>query len=137
MSATPAPKTLGQKVWIAVRFVLFGFIGFWVMLGFSVVFALRVFEHDQHTVSPFLSVPLSFIGALMMLYGVGEWRRWAYLWVFLSIPISLCLLALVPGTGGKELPVVVAAVAAFGSYGIVRAYYARGVRAHTDGDTTA
>src|ERR1043166_5045005 len=130
MSATSAPKTFGQKIWIAARFVLFGFTGFWVMLGFSVAFALRVFEHDQHTVSPFLCVPLSFIGALMMLFGVGEWRQWAYLWVFLSIPISFCLLALIPGTGSKELPVVVAAAAAFGSYGIVRAYYARRVRAH-------
>ena len=127
MSATqPAKKSIGQRVWVAVRFVLFGIGGFWAMLGFTIAFALRLMEHDQHMISPWLSLPLACVGALMMLYGVGEWGRWAYLWVFLSIPISLCLLLLIPGTGSsKELPVIVAAAAAFVSYGAVRAYYGR------------
>jgi len=125
-------KTVRQKVWIAVRFVLFGFVGLWVMLAFTVAFALRVFDYEQHIVSPFLSLPLALVGALMILYGVGEWGRWAYLWVFLAIPISLCLLLLVPGTGNsKELPVVVAAVAAIVSYGAVRAYYALPIQKET------
>ena len=133
MSATSEPRTFGQKIWIAVRFVLFGFLA----SGSCSVSRWHLRSVSLSTVSPFLSVPLSFIGALMMLFGVGEWRRWAYLWVFLSIPISFCLLALIPGTGSKELPVVVAAIAAFGSYGIVRTYYARRVQAHTHEDTTA
>jgi hypothetical protein len=88
-----------------------------------------VFYQDRDSITPFLSLPLVFIGLFMMLYGAGEWRRWAYLWVFLSIPISLCLLHLIPGAGNdKGSPVIVSAVAAFGTYAGVRAYYARRVR---------
>lgn len=35
--------------------------------------------------------PLGILGAVLMLYGVGEWGRWAYLGVFLSIPLSMLL----------------------------------------------
>jgi len=125
-------KTVGQKAWIAARFVLFGFIGFWVMLGFTVEFALRVFEHGSHCISRFLSLPLALVGAVMMLYGVGEWGRWAYLWVFLSIPISLCLLMLEPVAGNsKEFPVIVPALAAFFTYACVKIYYGFGVLEET------
>jgi len=89
--------------------------------------------------SPFLLVPLSLVGAVMMLYGVGEWGRWGYLLVFLSIPVSLSLLFLVPTGGffaafllGKEVGVIVPTVAAVGSYAIVRRYYARGKSRNTD-----
>jgi hypothetical protein len=119
-------SSIGKKVWIGLRFVLFGFIGFWVMLYSSVSLMLRVFERQSEMFSPFLSAPLTVVGALMMLYGVGEWKRWAYVWVFLSIPISLFLLFLIPGTShDKGLPVILAAIAAFGSYAAVRTYYAR------------
>jgi hypothetical protein len=127
--STTSSATIGRKVWIGVRFVLFGFVGFLVMLYSSVSLMLTVFERQSEIFSPFLSAPLTVVGALMMVYGVGEWKRWAYVWVFLSIPISLFLLILIPGAGNdKGLPVVVAAVATFGSYAAVRAYYARRVR---------
>jgi len=50
--------------------------------------------------------------------------RWGYLLVFLSIPVSLSLLFLVP-TGGKDIGVLVPTVAAVASYIVVRRYYAR------------
>src|SRR5437016_260993 len=103
----------GQKVWFAFRFMLFGFVGFWVMLYSTAALMERVFEGNQHFIAPFLSLPLIVIGAVLMLYGVGEWRHWAYLWVFLSIPASLCLMFLIPRTGSKGLPIIVTAVAAF------------------------
>ena len=77
MSLTASPKRFARKAWVAVRFVLFGFFGFLVMLLFSVFFIARVFEHDPHFLSPFLSLPLALLGSVMMLYGVGEWGRWA------------------------------------------------------------
>jgi hypothetical protein len=133
MSADQAsPKTVGQKAWIATRFVLFGFVGFWVMLGFTVAFASRVLGHDPHFISPFLSLPLALAGAVMVLYGVGEWGRWAYLWVFLSMPISLCLLLLVPGAWDSiGLPLIVAALAAFFSNAGVQIYYSGEAREET------
>ena len=128
MSAA-SPKSIGQKVWIALRFVIFGCVGFYVLLFGSVAFIGRVVERTQEFVSPFLSLSLAGLGALMMLYGVGEWGRWAYVLVFLSIPVSLFLLLLIPGSGSsKMLPVIVAAVAAFATHAGVRAYYARSPR---------
>ena len=126
---TTQSSGIRNKVWIGVRFVLFGFVGFWVMLYSSVSLMLTVFERQSEIFSPFLSAPLTVVGALMMVYGVGEWKRWAYVWVFLSIPVSLFLLFLIPGTShDKGLLVIFAAAAAFGSYAVVRTYYARRVR---------
>jgi hypothetical protein len=127
MHATPTPKSIGQGTWVVVRLIVCGCGGLYVMLFNSVAFIARVFGNDSQLISPFLSLPLAFLGAVMMLYGVGEWGHWAYLWIFLSIPISLFLLLVIPGgDSDKGLPVVVAAVA---TYAGVRAHYARGVRA--------
>src|SRR6266516_1235314 len=115
-----------RKALDLARFVLFGVVGFLVLLGSTVEFGSRVFENDPHTTNPFLSLPMVFIGALMMLFGAGQWRRWAYLWVFLSIPISLWFLLLLPASAsGKAVPAIVAGVAAFSAYYRVRAYYQR------------
>jgi lysylphosphatidylglycerol synthetase-like protein (DUF2156 family) len=127
MSTTPT--SIGQMLWIGIRFVLFGLVGFCLMLVSSFSFMVAVFAHRREFISPFLSLPLIVIGALMMLYGVGEWRRWGYLWVFLSIPISLCLLFLIPAAGSdKGLSLIVAAIAAFISYVVARAHYSPRVR---------
>jgi hypothetical protein len=58
-----------------------------------------------------------------MLFGVGEWGRWGYLFVFLSIPVSLLLLFLFPHAG-KDVGVLVPALASIGTYITVRTYYA-------------
>jgi len=95
------------------------------MLYDSVVFIDRVFEHGPESLSPFISLPFALVGAAMMLYGTGEWRRWAYLWVFLSIPISFLVLLIIPGSWPKGSGAIIAGVAAFGTYAGVRSYYAR------------
>jgi len=119
-------SSLWKKVWVAVRFVSFGVFGFVVMFGAGVMLLDRFTSARPQTgeLSPFLLVPLSLIGALMMLFGVGEWGRWGYLLVFLSIPVSLTFLFLVP-TGGKEVGILVPTMAAVASYVVVRRYYAR------------
>ena len=119
-------NSLWKQVWVTVRFVLFGVFGFTVMFGAWVALLDRFtsVRHESGEMSPFLLVPLSLIGAVMMLFGVGEWGRWGYLLVFLSIPMSLSLLFLVP-TAGKEIGVFVPTVAAVASYVVVRRYYAR------------
>jgi hypothetical protein len=123
---------------MGVRFVLFGFVGFGVML-YSAVSLMLPFLTPQHEIfSPYLSAPLTVVGALMIVYGVGEWKRWAYVWVFLSIPISLFLSFSIPGgDNDKGWPVVVAAVAAFSSCAAVRAYYARKARQEEHQDDQA
>jgi hypothetical protein len=95
-------------------------VGAWVALMDRVTSV----RHESGELSPFLLVPLSLIGAVMMLFGVGEWGRWGYLLVFLSMPMSLSLLFLVP-TGGKDVFVLVPTVSAVVSYIVVRRYYSR------------
>lgn len=137
MSTTPS-STIGRKVWIGVRFVLFGFVGFGVMLYSAGSLMLTVLHRQEEIFSPYLSAPLTVVGALMIVYGVGEWKRWAYVWVFLSIPISIFMTSIIPGGDrDKGLPVVVAAIAAFSSSAAVRAYYARKVRHEGDEDDQA
>jgi hypothetical protein len=138
MDVTTPGKSIVRKAWIVVRFVLFGCLGLYVVFVFTVAFVAQVFYQDRDSITPFLSLPLAFVGLFMMLYGVGEWRRWAYLWVFLSMPISLCLFLLIPGAGNdKGSPVIIAAVTAFATYAGVRAYYARRVREKRHDDNRA
>ncbi len=116
---------LVRKLWIATRFIVFGVGGFGLMLGFTFAFSLWVSGHEPNLLSPFLSFPLALAGTLMTLYGTGEWGRWAYLWVFLSIPVSLCLLEVVPDlwSFGKLSPAIIAVMAASLSLLVVRNHY--------------
>jgi hypothetical protein len=89
-----SPKAIWKKAWVPIRFVLFGVLGFWIMMEAWEVLLERLTWgcHDDVGMNPFLLIPLSVAGAAMMLFGVGEWGRWWYLLVFLSIPVSLRLL---------------------------------------------
>jgi hypothetical protein len=123
-TAQSSSSSIPKKLWIAVRFVLFGIGGFWLLVFSFISFAERMVEHNRSFINPFVSLPLAFAGAVMMVYGSGEWGRWAYLWVFLSIPAGLGLLILFPDAG-KELGVFLVAAPLLGSYAIVRRYYRR------------
>lgn len=120
------PNAFWKNVWVAVRFALFGVFGFIVMFGALATLLDRFssVRHEGGELSPFLLVPLSLIGALMMLFGVGEWGRWGYLLVFVSIPTSLSLLFLMP-TGSKEAGILVPILAVVVTYSVVRRHYAR------------
>lgn len=119
-------KSLAHKTWSSVRFILFGGGGFGAMFYCTIAFIAAVFEQDQGVLPPVLSLLLLLTGAVMMLYGVGEWGRWAYLLVFFSIPASLFALVLIPGADSdKGLPIFVTAIVAFIVHRRVRAYYAR------------
>jgi hypothetical protein len=120
------PNPLWKKAWVVVRFVLFGVFGFFVMLAAWVMLLDRLtsIRHGNGEMSPFLLVPLSLVGALMMPFGAGEWGRWGYLLVFLAIPVSFSLLFLIPSTV-KDIGVIIPTVAAAGTYVVVRGYYAR------------
>jgi hypothetical protein len=119
-------RNIAQWIWIAFRFMLFGIGGFMVLLCSSVFLIAQMVRHNSQFISPFFLLPLLLVGAVMMLYGAGEWGRWAYLWVILSFPISLAVSFSIPGASGdKGLPVVVSAVVATGVHAAVRAYYRR------------
>ena len=118
--------TIARIAWVALRFVLFGLGGFGLLIFFSIEFMAGVRSHDSHlSFGPLLALPTALSGALMMLFGVGEWGRWAYLWVILSIPITLCVVStMLPGDKGLMVGLAIA-VTASASHAAVRAYYRR------------
>jgi len=82
---------LTAKLSIALRFVVFGVGGFLLMLGAWVSFLDGLTSQRTHSAWPLVFTAIGIVGAVSMLYGVGEWERWAYLGVFLSIPLSMLL----------------------------------------------
>lgn len=105
-------NSLTAKLWIVVRFLLFGVGGFLLMLAAWLSFLDRL---NSHSAWLLVFAPIGIIGAALMLYGVGEWGKWAYLGVFLSIPLSM-LLWFIPSypqdkLSGAFTPAVVAIVA--------------------------
>jgi hypothetical protein len=133
MTDTPQIReTVARKIWIAVRFIVFGiggFVALWVS-WLSLIFAFD--PPAQRWLSPFFAVPLCFIGALMMLYGGGQWRRWGYLWVFMSVPIVGSALGLLAENYPKldslfatPLILILFASSMVVSYLLVRRYYRR------------
>ena len=113
---------INPKIWIAIRFIVFGVGGFWMMMYFALVSIDRVVLRG---VSPsrvgmwvnlplWVSVPLMIVGASLMLFAAGELGRWRYISVFLSIPATFLLLVLLPqsitdqvGTAGLTASVAI------------------------------
>jgi hypothetical protein len=89
-------RTLARKLRIALRFSVFGVGGF-VLLWISTIALVMEFSSPrEHWVSPYIALPLAFVAALMMLFGAGEWGRWGYLLVFVSTPLVMFLLFVIP-----------------------------------------
>lgn len=100
-----------------------------MLLG-SVAFVVRVFDGDQNMMSWLLFLPLAVGGVFMVLYGVGEWGRWGYLLVFLSIAVTFiaCSFAdslLFPHSGKEHVPLAlgITGIVAFITLAAVRSFY--------------
>ena len=113
---------------MALRFVLFGIGGLWLLILFFFEFIEGVRPQPDAAIvfiSPLLALPIALVGALMVLFAVGGWGQWAYLWVILSIPITLLLVGTVlPGDKGLAIGLAIA-VTASASNAAVRFYYRR------------
>jgi hypothetical protein len=127
-------NSLLRNVLITVRFIVFGVFGFVVMIFafVTLVEQLTSVHHANGYLTPLGLIAVSGLGAVMMLFGVGEWGRWGYLFVFLSLPVSLFLLFLLPHAG-KDAGAIVPTLASVGTYIAVRAYYARRKRPESSG----
>jgi peptidoglycan/LPS O-acetylase OafA/YrhL len=110
-----------------LRFVLFGLGGLLLLTIFSFEFIAGVRPQPDTAIfiSPLLALPIALVGALVMLFAVSGWGQWAYLWVILSIPITLLLVTTVlPGDKGLATGLAIA-VTASASNVTVRFYYRR------------
>jgi hypothetical protein len=121
-----ADNSLLRNALIAVRFIVFGVFGFVVLIFAFVTLMdqLTSVRHANGHLVPLGLIAVSGLGAVMMLFGVGEWGRWGYLFVFLSFPVSLLLLFLLPHAG-KDVGAIVPTLTSVGTYIVVRTYYAR------------
>jgi len=125
-------ETIAWKTWMAIRFIVFGIGGFlalWIS-WLSILFVVMDPHDERFLLSLFVAAPLSFVGALMMLYGGGQWGRWAYLWVFVSVPIVVSPVFLLAEAypaldflAPKGPGIVLFALPMVGSYLLVRRYY--------------
>lgn len=122
--------TLRRKIWIAIRFTVFGIGGF-VTLWVSWVSIIVGFNSpEQRWLSTPVALTLCLAGALMMLYGGGKWGHWAYLWVFVSVPLVVTplgwLAEVFPAVDrlfDKPIVLVLVVLPMPVSYSLVRKYY--------------
>lgn len=117
--------SLTAKLWIGIRFVLFGIGGFWLMIVGWMLFLDNFTNHGLGSIWRLGFLPLGFSGAVLMLYGVGEWGRWAYFWVFLSIPLSMLLWFAQFYPQDKMAGALAPAIVAVSTYLLARRYYSR------------
>jgi len=127
MLSPPIPTR--RKIWVAVRFSVFGISGLLLMMIFALDLSEQIIAHNRSITGtmPLVSGVLAITGAAMMLFAVGEWGRWVYLSVFLSIPITFWLMILLPQniTDRLSLPGFAGILAgvAWGTYLLSRRYY--------------
>jgi O-antigen/teichoic acid export membrane protein len=122
------------KIETAIKFVVLAIPGFLIFVGCCLGLIIELSYGEPFTMDPPLAPILALVGALMILGGTGQWGRWAYLCVFLSIPTTGLVWAMVfkgdsfPDpltTYPKLLGMAVFALPMIGSYAIVNRYYSR------------
>ena len=108
-----------------VLFVFCAISGLFLFLVFSTAIFGRFYDQNFNAPNPILSGVLAASGMLLMLIGVGRFKQWRYLFVFLSIPISLFgyILLDTHAAGGKLAPGIVVASIAFLTLYLVRRSY--------------
>ncbi len=120
-----------QRVWLAIRFVVFGIGGFVLMMIFSLDLTEQTIAHNRSLTNtkPLVSAMLMIVGVVSILFGVGEWKRWAYVSVFLSIPATFAILTVLPNrfTDWLSLPILAAILVsvAWTAFVLSRRHYRR------------
>lgn len=123
-----------QKIEMVVRFVVLAVPGFLIFMFCCLALITYLSYGEPFVMDPLLGVPLALASAFMILAGTGQWGRWAYLCVFLSIPIAALIWILLSKnlpdtpfdplrTHPKLLGMLVFALPMVFSYAIVNRYY--------------
>jgi len=135
---TAREKRIQQKIEFAIRFFTLGVGGFFIFIVCSLALIVELSYGEPMVMNPFLGVPIAFVSGLMILAGTGKWKRWAYMWIFLSIPIAASIWALLSplfpsehqvldghGIDPRLLGILVFGLPMVFSYVFVRRYYLR------------
>ena len=109
--------------------------GLFIFLFAAIQLIAFFIDTSERLLNPLTATIVMSICSILMLVGVGEWRRWRYLLVFFSIPVSLFSVFFI---GIKVIPLKVSpeavgfvplgfamfiAFCAFTTHRFVRAYY--------------
>ena len=117
---------LRSKIYKGLLFLLCAIPGLALFLVYTLYLAVHFYAPEGRVPGPLLSSALAIAGILLMLIGVGKWRQWLYILVFLSIPLSFGVFAAIGlGSGVAFFPAALAGVVAFLTLFCVRQYYAR------------
>jgi hypothetical protein len=131
-----AGKRTQQIIETVLGFILLAVPGLALVLFCWLGLIIELSYGEPLVFSPLLALPLAFVGSLMILAGVRQWRRWGYLWVFLSIPIIVLMWELVSPlllsgpydplkANPKTLGIVVFVLPTIIGFAIVKLYYKR------------
>jgi hypothetical protein len=105
-----------------VLFISCAIPGLLLFLVFSFAIFGRFFDLAGNYPSVSVSLGIVAVSMVLMLIGVGKWGEWRYLFVFLSIPLSLFGYILLDGggVGGKLMPGIIVGAFAFWVLHMVR-----------------
>lgn len=91
-------KTWKSKVWASFLLIFCGIPGVLAFVFSSIVLVGRMFDPrmraDLGLRPTILLVVISIVGLALSLIGVGKWRQWRYALVFIAIPFSFLVFAL-------------------------------------------
>ena len=125
-------KQVGKEKTIikVLLFFLAGIPGLLLLFVSSVGLFGAYYDPNAHQSSPVICglVGIMVLGSLLILVGVGKWRRWRYLVVFLAMPLVLfteiLLFPCLPSfLTGKFMPVLFMGSASFLVFHLVRHSY--------------
>jgi hypothetical protein len=132
---TGREKRTQRKIEFAIRFFTLGVGGFLIFIFCSLALIVELSYGEPMAMNLFLGVPIAFVSGLMILAGTGQWRRWAYMWVFLAVPIAALIWGLLSpsenplldghGIDPKLLGILVFGLPMVLSYVFVRRHYLR------------
>jgi hypothetical protein len=122
-----------NRIWVAVRFVIFGAGGLGLLFYSGIHLFLRITEQSpKHTLDPLIATGLLVIASLSILYGIGRWGRWLYLpalivcpFIFLALLFGFAARAPHSDKSGGLLFVAAAMVLSFSGLWLVDLYYRR------------
>jgi hypothetical protein len=125
---TKRPRSKRQTLVQAVLFLFCAIPGLALFFVYGGALIGHFIDPDPYLPGPVRSVAGTAAGLLLMLVGVGKWKKWGYLLVFLSLPASLFLYGwLAPPEFDNTLFLAVfALVCTFATNRAVRKYYGRG-----------
>lgn len=110
----------------ALIFVVAGMPGLLLLFVSSVSLFGAFYDPNAHQSTPVICglSGLLVLSLLLLLIGVGKWKQWRYLLVFIAFPVALfSQILFLPSLDGKLLPALFAGIISYLVFYLVRCSY--------------